>query len=280
MQTGRGAQHLLVVGFDGVRYDTLQAARTPVLDDLSARGVLLPVQVDRRNPTISGPVWSTVATGVYADRHGVLGNGDRPQQREQFGDFLQVLRQQRPGADTFVAASWPPIVAAQGPGPIFAQPGWQPGIDREAHEDVPAASRRADDAVLSYAVEQLRTREAMAAFVYFGDPDEYGHWRGTGDGYTTSIERCDQRLGELLVTVEGRSTRAQEEWTVVVVTDHGHVDGGGHGGESELERTAWIAAAGPGIGAVSALCHGDVAAQAAQIFDLDMDVEGVPFGWR
>ncbi|HLS15462.1 MAG TPA: alkaline phosphatase family protein [Beutenbergiaceae bacterium] len=280
MLTGTGAEHLLVVGFDGVRYDTLQAAHTPVLDDLSARGVLLPVQVDRRNPTISGPVWSTVATGVNADRHGVLGNGDRPRQREQFADFLQVLRQQRPGVDTFVAASWPPIVARQGPGPIFAQPGWQPGIDREADEDVPAASRRADDAVLAYAVEQLRTREATAAFVYFGEVDEYGHWRGTGEGYTTSIERCDQRLGELLATIDARPARAQEEWTVVVVTDHGHVDGGGHGGESELERTAWIAAAGPGVGAVSALCHGDIAAHAAQLFDLSMDVEGVPFGER
>ena len=34
---------------------------------------------------------------------------------------------------------------------------------------------------------------------------------------------------------------------MIVVTDHGHVDEGGHGGNTEVERTAWIAAFGPGI---------------------------------
>src|SRR5512146_3206346 len=34
---------------------------------------------------------------------------------------------------------------------------------------------------------------------------------------------------------------------VVVVTDHGHLDEGGHGGREPKVTTAWAAAAGPGI---------------------------------
>jgi hypothetical protein len=33
----------------------------------------------------------------------------------------------------------------------------------------------------------------------------------------------------------------------VVVTDHGHLDEGGHGGREPEVATAWAAAAGPGI---------------------------------
>ena len=36
-------------------------------------------------------------------------------------------------------------------------------------------------------------------------------------------------------------------WTIVVVTDHGHLDRGGHGGREPEVATAWAAAAGPGI---------------------------------
>ena len=34
---------------------------------------------------------------------------------------------------------------------------------------------------------------------------------------------------------------------MVVVTDHGHLDEGGHGGREPEVATAWAAAAGPGI---------------------------------
>ncbi|OIJ85673.1 hypothetical protein [Streptomyces colonosanans] len=49
------------------------------------------------------------------------------------------------------------------------------------------------------------------------------------------------------------------------MTDHGHRDEGGHGGRSELERTAWVAASGPGItsdSAPTAVRHADIAAHA------------------
>ena len=39
----------------------------------------------------------------------------------------------------------------------------------------------------------------------------------------------------------------RENWTIVVVTDHGHLDDGGHGGREPEVATAWAAAAGPGI---------------------------------
>ena len=33
---------------------------------------------------------------------------------------------------------------------------------------------------------------------------------------------------------------------MIVVTDHGHIDEGGHGGDSDVERTAWMLLGGDG----------------------------------
>jgi predicted AlkP superfamily phosphohydrolase/phosphomutase len=67
---------VLFVGIDGVRTDALQTARTPHLDGLRRRGAFAyDTQIlgerYRLNDTISAPGWSSILTGVWADKHGV-----------------------------------------------------------------------------------------------------------------------------------------------------------------------------------------------------------------
>ena len=50
-----------------------------------------------------------------------------------------------------------------------------------------------------------------------------------------------------VATSGSRPSGPAENWTIVVVTDHGHLDEGGHGGREPEVATAWAAAAGPGI---------------------------------
>ncbi len=231
---------------------------------------------------MSGPVWATVATGVYSDRHGVLGNDVHPAELREYPDFLERLRAELDDATTMVAASWFPIAGDHHCGPLFSSRGWLPDVDPETQPDVAAASDAADDDVAAYACARLGQEDVVASFVYFGEPDEFAHHKGTGAGYTASIERCDARVGRLLEAISARANSGGEAWTVVVVTDHGHVDNGGHGGDSTHERTAWMAAAGPGIGPhIGRLCHADIAVQAGKVFGLDFEgLDGVPFGHR
>jgi arylsulfatase A-like enzyme len=44
------------------------------------------------------------------------------------------------------------------------------------------------------------------------------------------------RVGYLLEAIEARPSYEDESWLVVVVTDHGHTDSGGHGGFTDGER--------------------------------------------
>ncbi|MGF6835839.1 arylsulfatase A-like enzyme [Paenarthrobacter sp. TE4293] len=272
---------VLVVGIDGVRFDSLQAAATPALDGVADNGFLIPVRVHWKNATISGPVWATVATGVYADLHKVTGNNGHPPELAAFRDFTAALRAARPEAHTMIAASWHPIAARTACGPLFSSRGWVPEEDPEEANDA-GSWVVADDAVAAYAAARIKDEDLAVSFVYFGEADVEAHNRGTGEGYTAAIQRCDGRLGTLLQAIEARPGRQEEDWTVIVVTDHGHLDAGGHGGETGEERTAWIAASGVGVPQhVTAVDHADIHAQVLATFGVVAgDIEGVPFGTR
>lgn len=67
-----------------------------------------------------------------------------------------------------------------------------------------------------------------------------------------------------------------------MVTDHGHLDEGGHGGDTDEERTAWMVASGAGVPeGITSLDHADIAAQVLSTFGVDHSaLAGVPFGQR
>ncbi|MFJ6795287.1 HAD-IA family hydrolase [Streptomyces sp. NPDC091268] len=274
-------RHVLVVGIDGVRLDLLRTVPTPHLDTVAAAGFLGPIEIDDGTPTMSGPCWATIATGVGVAKHGVHGNHFAGHRLEVFPDFATRLARQD-GRRTFVAGGWEPLLLARDGGPLFAAPGRlsyiAPGADTCEGWDA------CDEQVTAEAVHVLATDDPEVSFVYFGAVDETGHLRGCGADYLTAIERADARLGRLLAAVRARPDHAREAWTVIVVTDHGHRDGGGHGGRSAEERTAWVACRGPGVATrppARRLRFEDVAAHVYAALDRPADphwtLDGAPF---
>jgi predicted AlkP superfamily pyrophosphatase or phosphodiesterase len=241
---GPRTRHVLVVGIDGVRLDVLDRLATPRLDEVREAGFLAPVQIDEDTPTMSGPCWATIATGVRIGKHGVWANDLSGNRLVAFPDFATRLARGF-GRRTLVAAAWDPLVLARDGGPLFAAPSRLVYVAAEAH--TAEAWEIADEAVTVGAETMLRRDPIDAAFVYLGAADETAHLHGCGARYEASVENADARLGRLLDAVRSRPGYASEDWTVLVVTDHGHVDEGGHGGRSEVERTAWIACCGPDV---------------------------------
>ncbi len=110
---------VLVVGIDGVRIDTLRRLPTPHLDALAADGFLAAVEVDDRTPTMSGPCWATIVTGVGVEKHGVWSNDFGGHRLDVFPDFATRLAVQK-GRRTFVAAGWRPLMQVRDGGPLFS----------------------------------------------------------------------------------------------------------------------------------------------------------------
>ncbi|MFB7861394.1 alkaline phosphatase family protein [Streptomyces sp. NPDC056069] len=281
MDTAPDTARVLVVGIDGVRLDLLPELDTPHLDGTARAGFLAPVEVDDATPTMSGPCWTTVVTGVGVAKHGVWGNRLDGNRLDVFPDFTTRLAAEC-GRRTFAVGAWAPLFLAQQGGPLFVSPTRLAYVAPRA--DTPEAWEEADERVTVEAEHLLGLDEVLhAGFVYLGAVDETAHFLGCGEEYRRSIETADRRLGRLLGALRRRPPH--ERWTVVVVTDHGHRDEGGHGGRSALERTAWIAACGPGLPAGEvppALHHADVAAHVYTALGIAPDphwtLDGVPFG--
>lgn len=275
-------RRVIVVGIDGVRLDLLPALHTPHLDGVAAAGFLGAVEIDPATPTMSGPCWATVVTGVSVAKHGVWGNRFHGHRLDVFPDFTTRLADEH-GLRTFATGGWTPMFLAREGGPLFTAPSRLGYLAPTA--DTPAAWEDCDEAVTAGAAVVLASgTDLHAVFVYLGAVDETAHFLGCGPEYRRSVETADRHLGRLLDAVRRRPGHAREEWTVIVVTDHGHRDEGGHGGRSAQERTAWIAARGPGIPAGPApaeLRHADVAAHVYSALGITPDphwsLDGTPF---
>ena len=86
-------------------------------------------------------------------------------------------------------------------------------------------------------------------FLHFDDIDHAGHEFGYGTGipqYVAALRKVDAEVGTVLSAIHNRRNHANEQWLVLVTTDHGGI-GMEHGGQSAGERIIFIIASGGGV---------------------------------
>ncbi|GAA1827911.1 alkaline phosphatase family protein [Agromyces salentinus] len=265
------AAKTLVIGIDGASFDFLAPADMPNLDALRAAGVTSASNLygSPMAGTVSGPGWSTIATGVWPDKHRVTDNSFSSPAYAEYPDYLSRIEAASPERDTYVVGTWSPI-----PQTIFGA-----GVDLRV-------AGGNDEGTTARAVEAISTGDPDDVFVHLDEVDGAGHSVGTnGAAYGQALARADQQVGRILAAVESRATRAQEDWLVVVTADHGHTPTGGHGGSTPAERKTFVIASGAGIPAGS-VRHDvklvDIAptviAAAGVTIDPAWDLDGSPVG--
>ncbi|MFF4328616.1 alkaline phosphatase family protein [Streptomyces sp. NPDC001591] len=270
---------VLVIGLDGVVLDRLKAANAPNLKGLMADGLTArsTLYAGPMAATSSGPGWSTIATGVWPDKHGVKDNTFTGKNYTAHPDFLTRAENAKPALNTYAAADWEPLTSTDAAGPVFsakADKRLSLKGDRDGYESE-------DPKIATAASAELRDGNPDASFVYFGQVDGAGHAYGAaGQQYLDAISRVDTLVGRLLTAVQTRPAYAQENWKILVTTDHGHTDAGGHGGSTLQERGTFVIAKGAGIPAGSVredVKPVDVAATAlAQVGVPVTGLDGVP----
>jgi predicted AlkP superfamily pyrophosphatase or phosphodiesterase len=181
-------------------------------------------------------------TGVWPTKHGVHSNNFEGNAYDTYPDFLTRLERIDSAYVTYAVVDWPPLGTEASGGPLVSD-----AIDVKQNIDGDEFGYRvADSLSVAAAVEYLTNEDPDAAFVYLGDIDVVGHEAGSlSEAYRESLEWSDRQVGLLLHALEGRTTYADEDWLVLVATDHGRTDEGGHGGSSTLERTVFIIASAP-----------------------------------
>jgi predicted AlkP superfamily pyrophosphatase or phosphodiesterase len=223
--------HLLLVGIDGLRLDLATDHRAPHLRRLMADGTT--TRMSMPVPTVSGPGWATLLTGASHAEHGVVDNTFVGSRLAGIPDLLSAAFFADPTRTTLAAAAWPPLVDPVGVGPVIRTRDEQRRAEQHrviVRDGETYGYRTTDAEIGDFAVAGLLSAGPDVSFVYFSGVDEAGHVYGAiSRQYVEAMQRTDAHLGRLVAAVEHRA-RAGERWLVVVTTDHGHLDAGGHGG--------------------------------------------------
>jgi predicted AlkP superfamily pyrophosphatase or phosphodiesterase len=213
---------VILVSFDGWRWDYHRRAPTPNLHRLIARGVaaeaLIPVF-----PSKTFPNHYSIVTGRYPARHGIVGNtiwdpetgrvvtltGSRESQNPKWWQAEPIwVTLQRGGRNT-AAMFWPGSEAPIG--------GVHPRYWRPFDTRYPATARV--DQILKWIDLPPRDRPSFMT-LYFEDVDSAGHADGPDSpAVRAAVTRLDGYLGTLL---DGLTKRGLSDAVNVVVTsDHG-----------------------------------------------------------
>jgi predicted AlkP superfamily pyrophosphatase or phosphodiesterase len=229
------AKKVLLIGIDGTRFDATERAEAPNLDALVAEGIHSPAclilgERYRNNDTISGPGWSSILTGVWADKHGVHDNKFEGTNYDEYPHFFVRLKGARPDARTVSLVTWEPIQTKITAGADISRSYEDPQKTEVLDYD------RYDTQATDEAVKQLNEGNPDAVFLYIGQVDVAGHKHGFHPSvppYIEAIERADKLVGRAVAASKSRKSYMDEDWLVIVTSDHGG-RGTGHGGGHDV----------------------------------------------
>ena len=262
-------RRVLFIGIDGCRADALDQAMerglAPHLKALSESGVIThqiyaggDLGQPTEQPTVSGPGWATLLTGVWHDKHHVISNAFKNNALQRYPHFMRRLKEEKPTAWCASLTSWPEVNLRIVGDSQLGQPPVS-FVDSlftaqyTAEEGVKATPDK-DIEVRDAAIDEVTHHDPDVVYLHLGQVDEYGH--GAVDPrasfspdstlYLHGISMVDSHIGEILRAIARRPQYAEESWLIIATTDHGG-RGNGHGGKSPEERNIWLIASGSGV---------------------------------
>ena len=231
------ADHVVILGFDGMSPNGVEKASTPVMHELMRRGAYT-LHARGVIPTLSSPNWASMIMGAGPAEHGITSNEWEANKSEIspictgdggiFPTIFGLLRAQKPAATIGVFHDW------EGFGRLLE--GKAPDVLK--HGDGP-------DKTMEMAIAFVKERKPTLTFVHCDHVDHAGHKYGHGTPqYYEAVAQADVLVGKMLAAL--KEAGIADRTIVLVTADHGGV-AKGHGGSTMAElEIPWILA-GPGV---------------------------------
>lgn len=240
--------NVLVIGVDGTNLSRVLADPANAnFFQLMQGGTTAPASIVGHT-TISNPSWTAILTGVWGERTGVINNIFNPAVYNRFPTVFNQLETFNPGIQTTAIANWDVISAIAVSGSVGAD-----HVVNISHIAGDSNWSLTDDAVgdaTEAAIAAADPDKPNFVFSYFVGVDENGHnYGGASTAYAEAVRNVDRNIGEIMQSVNDWEAATGEQWTVIVVTDHGHQDskGFGHGFQSPNETSTFVIANNPDL---------------------------------
>lgn len=241
---------------DGVPADVIERLNLPAINEIASQGAYARAYTGgevgeySQTPTISAIGYTNLLTATWLNKHNVGGNSNlKP--NYNYWTIFRIAKEQDREYKTAIYSSWTDnrtVLLGEGKKETghlkidYVCDGFDldtlcfPQKDKELHIfDI-------DEHVSKQAAKGIRNDAPDLSWVYLWYTDDAGHIEGNGSFFDEYTKQADLQIERIWQAVQYREKHFDEEWMVIVTTDHGRTESGyGHGGQSERERTTWIA---------------------------------------
>lgn len=235
--------HVLLIGTDGTNLDKILADpyySTGGFKTVMDQGITSATSIVGHT-TISGPSWTTILTGVWDNKSGVINNLFNPKPYDKWPTVINQLEYAYgDNVSTAVFADWQYI------NDIADAGGWK--ADKNVSVAFDTSWATTDAEVTAQTIDWINNHTTAGSssfiFSYQVQVDEAGHAYGGGSPeYAQAVTNVSNNIDDIMSAVNAWNTaHPDEEWTVIVTTDHGHQQskGFGHGFQSPNETSSFI----------------------------------------
>lgn len=241
---------------DGIPADVIEKVETPVLDMIAAQGGYTRAYQGgtkdgyNQSPTISAVGYNHVLTGTWSNKHNVWDN-DIKAPNYNYWNIFRIAETTNPKLNTAIFSSWTDnrtkligenLPEAGGIDIDYTYDGLELDTVRFPHTKDRKFMFDIDEQISSEAARYIAANGPDLSWVYLEYTDDMGHMYGDSPEFTDAVRKADTQVGRIWSALEQRMKTYNEEWMIVITTDHGRdaQTGKNHGGQSDRERTAWI----------------------------------------
>lgn len=241
---------------DGIPADVIEKLQPPALMEISKAGGFTRAFTGgtkdsyNQTPTISAPGYNNLITGVWGNKHNVWDN-DIAEPNYNYWNIFRIAKAANPSLKTAVFSTWTDnrtklvgegLEAAGNIKLDYSFDGLELDTITYPHDKEANHIRKIDEAVSAQAAAFIQERGPDLSWVYLEYTDDMGHKYGDSDQFYNAIRGADNQVKRIWDAITLREQTFDEDWLIVVTTDHGRnaETGKDHGGQSDRERLTWI----------------------------------------
>lgn len=257
------SKKIVFIILDGISYDVIQNVETPHIDRISAVGGFSKAFVGgergeySETPTISAVGYNSLLTGTWVNKHNVKGNSIR-RPNYNYWTIFRYLREARPDSHLAIFSTWldnRTKLIGEGLEPTgnlrmdYSFDGFELDTIAFPHDAGKRYIYDIDEIVTDEATKYILENGPDLSWVYLEYPDDMGHQFGDSPQLYEAVREADRQTGKIYDVVLSRMAKGDEDWLIVVTTDHGRQPTTGlhHGGQSDREREIWISTNASGL---------------------------------
>ena len=241
---------------DGIPADVIEKLDPPNFKKIAKEGGFARALVGgekggySETPTISAVGYNSVLTGVWANKHNVWDN-DIAAPNYNYPTIFRLLKTHSPQKKIGIFSSWQDNrtklvgdkLAETGSISVdYKFDGLELDTINYPQDEKRDFMHRIDEKVVDEAAQAVRVNAPDLSWIYLEYTDDMGHMYGDSPEFYKAIGYMDEQVGRIWNAIEYRRQNFNEEWLLMVTTDHGRdsLTGRDHGGQSAREKAGWI----------------------------------------